>query len=136
MIHRPARVTRRDLSEKSQNVNEPRRLPERATRLVFRERVVTPSAYRSIVLAQPAQSLTDLALGIVVMVLAWQLGRAPADRAAHAYWLAAFRWTGVAALCGAVHHGVIVRWDRWAGVSWALISIMVVVGVSYILAAT
>jgi hypothetical protein len=93
------------------------------------------------VLAQPAQSLTDLAMGVVVVSLAWQLRRAPAAEsgrtpAAHAYWQAAFWWAGIAALCGAVHHGVIVRSDRWAQVSWAVISIMVVVAVSYLLAAT
>jgi hypothetical protein len=93
------------------------------------------------VLAQPAQSLTDLALGIVVVMLAFQLRRTPAHElgrspTAHGYWLAAFWWAGIAALAGAVHHGVIVRSDRWAQVSWAIISVMVVVAVSYLLAGT
>src|SRR2546430_5967140 len=57
-------------------------------------------------------------------------------RVAHRHWEAAFWWAGVAALAGAVHHGVIVRWVRWGDVSWAIISAMVVVAISYLLAAT
>lgn len=90
-------------------------------------------AYRAIVLAQPVQSLTDLALGIVVVTLAVQLRRAPAI---HRHWLASFWWAGIAALAGAVHHGVVVRWARPAEISWAAISVIVVVAVSYLLAAT
>jgi hypothetical protein len=85
------------------------------------------------VLAQPAQSLTDLLLGVVVVLLALRLQRAPAN---HGYWRAAFWWAGVGALAGAVHHGVIMHWPRWGDLSWALISIMVVVAVSYLLAST
>jgi hypothetical protein len=85
------------------------------------------------VLAQPDQSLTDLALGIVVIALVIQLQRMPA---VPRYWLAPFWWTGVAALAGAVHHAVMVRWARPAEISWTLISILVVVAVSYLLAAT
>jgi hypothetical protein len=85
------------------------------------------------VLVQPAQSLTDLALGIVVVVLAFRMRRI---RLAHRYWQASLWWAGVGALAGAVHHGVIVRWPRWGEVSWALISAMVVVAISYLLAAT
>ncbi len=84
-------------------------------------------------LAQPAQSLTDLALGLVVIALAVRLRR---FRLAHRYWQAAFWWAGVAALCGAVHHGVVVRWARWSEISWSIISAMVVVAISYLLAAT
>ena len=85
------------------------------------------------VLAQPAQSLTDLALGVVTLVLAVRLRR---SRAAHSHWRVAFGWFGAAALAGAVHHGVIVRWQQWADVSWGAISMMVVVAVSYLLAGT
>jgi hypothetical protein len=85
------------------------------------------------VLAQPAQSLTDLALGVVVLVLAVRLRRmATIPR----YWLAPFWWSGTAALAGAVHHAVAVRWTRPAEISWAAISVLVVVAVSYLLAAT
>jgi hypothetical protein len=85
------------------------------------------------VLAEPAASLTDLALGAVTLVLAVRLGRLPA---VNGYWRVALWWFGVAALAGAVHHGVVVRWPQAAEVSWAVISVMVVVAVSFLLAAT
>jgi hypothetical protein len=84
-------------------------------------------------LAQPAQSLTDLALGIVVLVLAVRLRRTPA---VPRYWLAPFWWSGIAAVAGAAHHAVAVRWTQIAAVSWAVISVLVVIAVSYLLAAT
>jgi hypothetical protein len=78
-------------------------------------------------------SLTDLALGIVVLTLAVQLRRVPT---VHRHWQSAFWWAGVAALAGAVHHAVVVRSDRAAEISWAAISVVVVVAVSYLLAGT
>jgi hypothetical protein len=86
-----------------------------------------------VVLAQPAQSLTDLLLGTVVVLLALRLRRSPA---AHSYWRAAFWWAGIAALAGAVHHGFVMWWPRWGELSWAIISVLVVVAVSYLLAST
>jgi hypothetical protein len=85
------------------------------------------------VLIQPTQALTDLLLGIVVLGLALGLRRVPAS---HRYWQAAFWWAGASALGGFVHHGVLVGWPAVAKVSWAVISVMVVVAVSYLLAAT
>jgi hypothetical protein len=84
-------------------------------------------------LAEPAQSLTDLALGVVVTWLALRLRRR-AD--VHRHWVASFGWAGVAALAGAVHHAVLVRWARWSDVSWSVITVMIVVAVSYLLAGT
>jgi hypothetical protein len=84
-------------------------------------------------LSEPAQSLTDLALGLVVITLAVMLQRTPG---VHRYWRLTFWWAGAAALAGAVHHGVVTYSDTWAGPSWAVISSMVVVAVSYLLAAT
>jgi hypothetical protein len=84
-------------------------------------------------LAQPAQSLTDLLLGIVVLALAVRLRANPS---VPRYWLAPFWWSGVAAVAGAGHHAVAVRWARPAAISWAAISVLVVVAVSYLLAAT
>jgi hypothetical protein len=84
-------------------------------------------------LSEPAQSLTDLALGLVVIALAVMLQRTPG---VHRYWRLTFWWAGAAALAGAVHHGVVTYSDTWAGPSWAVISSMVVVAVSYLLAAT
>jgi hypothetical protein len=85
------------------------------------------------VLAQPAQSLTDFLLGLVVTVLVVRLRRHPEIPRA---WRSAFGWAAVAALAGAVHHAVLVRWTRWGNVSWAIISVLVVIAVSYILAGT
>jgi hypothetical protein len=96
-------------------------------------RPVSAAGSVGIVLAQPAQSLTDLLLGVVVVSLALRLRRSPA---AHGYWRAAFWCAGIGALAGAVHHGVIMRWPRWGDLSWAIISVVVVVAVSYLLAAT
>lgn len=84
-------------------------------------------------LVQPTQSLTDLLLGMVAVTLAVRLRRVPA---APRHWRTAFWWAGVGALAGAVHHGVLVRWPDAARMSWAVISVMVVVTVSYLLAGT
>jgi hypothetical protein len=84
-------------------------------------------------LAQPAQALTDLLLGVVVLSLAASLRRSPAS---HRYWSYAFAWAAVAALGGFLHHGVLVRWPQVAAVSWPLLSVMIVIAVSYLLAAT
>jgi hypothetical protein len=85
------------------------------------------------VLAEPAPSLSDLALGLIVVVLAVRLGRSPA---AHRHWRTSFWWAGAAALAGFLHHGVVKHSERWTGPSWAVISAMVVIAVSYLLAAT
>ena len=84
-------------------------------------------------LAEPAESLTDLALGAVTLALAVRLGRSSAG---NRQWRAAFWWFGLAALAGALHHGLMVRWPQAADASWTVISVMVVVAVSYLLAAT
>lgn len=84
-------------------------------------------------LAEPALSLTDLALGLVVVTLAARLGRA---QTAHRHWRTSFWWAGIAALGGFVHHGFVAYSQRWAEPSWAVISAMIVVAVSYLLAAS
>ena len=83
-------------------------------------------------LSEPALSLTDLALGLVVIALAVRSRHAgrPPVLAPHVLAGAA------AALAGAVHHGVVTYSDTWSGPSWAVISMMVVVAVSYLLAAS
>jgi len=85
------------------------------------------------VLSEPALALTDLVLGLVTLTLAARLrsvaGLDPA-------WRATFTWTGVAAIAGFVHHGFVTFDDTIAGPSFALVSMMVVVAVSYLLAAT
>jgi hypothetical protein len=85
------------------------------------------------VLSEPASSLTDLVLGLVLIALAIRLQGMPG---VHRYWRLTFWWAGAAALAGAVHHGVVTYSDTWSGPSWAVISMMVVIAVSYLLAAT
>ncbi|MGH3244526.1 MAG: DUF6962 family protein [Spirillospora sp.] len=84
-------------------------------------------------LAEPAPALSDLALGLVVVALAARLGR---SSTAHRHWRTSFWWAGMAALAGFVHHGFVKYSDRWEEPSWAIISAMVVIAVSYLLAAT
>ena len=84
-------------------------------------------------LCEPAPSLTDLALGLVALGLAMTLQSRPG---VHRYWRLTFWWTAAAALAGAVHHGFVTCSDTWSGPSWAVISGMVVLAVSYLLAAT
>src|SRR5689334_25384262 len=78
-------------------------------------------------------SLTDLALGLVSLYLCVRL---PGGTAASRYWRATFACAGVAALGGAVHHAVLVGDPRVARVSWAVVSSMVVVVMSFLLAAS
>jgi hypothetical protein len=78
-------------------------------------------------------SLTDLALGLVVLHL---VRRLPRDVEGSRYWRAAFAWTAATALSGAVYHAVLVRLPRVGPVSWAVISSMVVVVMSFLLAAS
>jgi len=85
------------------------------------------------VLLEPAPALTDLLLGIVVLGLAVGLSRVPA---VNRYWRGAFWWAGFGALGGFVHHGVLTRWPAVATWSWVVLSMMVVLAVSYLLAAT
>ena len=85
------------------------------------------------VLLEPEPALTDLLLGLVVLGLAVGLRRVPA---VHRYWRGAFWWAASGALGGFVHHGVLARWPAVASLSWAVLSMMVVLAVSYLLAAT
>jgi hypothetical protein len=85
------------------------------------------------VLAESGHALTDLALGFVAVVLAIGLHRTPG---VHRHWRSALWWFGIAALAGAVHHGLIVRWPDLARPSWTLISVLIVVAVSFLLAGT
>src|SRR3954463_9571284 len=84
-------------------------------------------------LAQPAASLTDLALGLVTLYL---FRRLPRDRAASRYWRAAFGWAALTALAGAGYHGFLVGVPHVGQPCWAVMSSMVVVVVSFVLAAT
>jgi hypothetical protein len=85
------------------------------------------------VLVQPAASLTDLALAVVTAYLALQR---PKTGDASPYWRQAFAWAAVTAGIGAAYHGVLVGVPRWGTVTWAVMSIMVVVVMSFLLAAS
>jgi hypothetical protein len=78
-------------------------------------------------------SLTDLALGLVTLHL---LRRLPRDADASRYWRAMFAGAAVTALVGAVYHGVVVGVTGVSSVSWAVMSCMVVVVMSFLLAAS
>jgi hypothetical protein len=78
-------------------------------------------------------SLTDLALGLVTLEL---FRRLPRDRDASRYWRAAFLWAAVTALLGAAYHGFLVGRPGVGTVAWAVMSSMVVVVMSFILAAS
>jgi hypothetical protein len=83
-------------------------------------------------LVQPAASLTDLALGLVTLVLTWRL---PRGGDSSRYWRAGFFWAAVTALIGAAYHGLLTG-GRWGGLTWAVMSSMVVVVMSFLLAAS
>jgi uncharacterized protein DUF6962 len=85
------------------------------------------------VLAEPGHALTDLLLGLVAVSLAVGLRRSPS---VHRHWRSALWWFGIAALAGALHHGAVVQWPDVAEASWTLISLLVVVAVSFLLAGT
>jgi hypothetical protein len=78
-------------------------------------------------------SLTDLALGLVTLYL---LPRLPRGAVASRYWRATFLGAAVTALIGAVYHGVLVGRPGAGAVTWAAMSSMVVVVMSFLLAAS
>jgi hypothetical protein len=78
-------------------------------------------------------SLTDLALGLVTLYL---VPRLPRGAGAPRYWRATFLWAAVTALIGAAYHGVLVGRPQAGHVTWAVMSSMVVVVMSVLLAAS
>jgi hypothetical protein len=78
-------------------------------------------------------SLTDLGLGLVTLYL---LPRLPRGTPASRYWRATFLWAAVTALIGAAYHGVLVGIPRANHLTWAVMSSMVVVVMSFLLAAS
>ncbi|GJF05528.1 hypothetical protein PSD17_44800 [Pseudonocardia sp. D17] len=84
-------------------------------------------------LVQPMASLTDLALGLFTLYL---VPRLPRDVDGARYWRAAFVWAAITALVGAVYHGFLVDLPRIGGITWAVMSTMVVVVMSFMLAAS
>ncbi len=84
-------------------------------------------------LSEPASSLTDLLLAAVAAGCAVRL-RARADLTPH--WWRTLAWTAGAALAGSVYHGFMTSSDRWDDPGWAGVTFLVVVAISYLLAAT
>ena len=84
-------------------------------------------------LCEPAPAITDLILGLVTLALGMALRGRPD---VHRYWRLTYWWSGAAAVAGFFHHGWVTCSDTWAGPSWAVISGMVVIAISYLLAAT
>ena len=82
-------------------------------------------------LTEPGPALTDLALGLVAV---WCAARARTWGVSR-HWRATLWWAAAAALAGAVWHGFLAGTD-WSGPAWAVISAMVVVTISYALAAS
>jgi hypothetical protein len=83
-------------------------------------------------LSEPGAALTDLALGLVTLACS-PLLRHPN---VNPNWRRTVWWAAAAALAGFVHHGFMTSHDDLEGPSWAVISGMVVVTISFSLAAT
>ncbi len=84
-------------------------------------------------LSEPASSLTDLLLAAVA---AWLAVRLRAQKGLTPHWWRALAWTSAAAFAGALHHGFVTSSDRWDDPSWAIVTFVVVVAISYLLAAS
>jgi hypothetical protein len=82
--------------------------------------------------SEPAAALTDLALGLITLLLT-PLLRGPR---VNPNWRRTEWWAAASALGGFVHHGVMTAHRRLEGPSWAVISGMVVITISFSLAAT
>lgn len=78
-------------------------------------------------------SLTDLALGLVTLAL---VPRLPRDRETSRLWRLTFAAAAATALVGAAYHGVLVGIPRVNAVTWAVMSSMVVVVMTFLLAAS
>jgi hypothetical protein len=83
-------------------------------------------------LSEPAPALTDLVLGLVTLGLLPMLR----GEAINPNWRRTVWWAGASALAGVIHHGVMTGHRDLSGPSWAVISGMVVVTISFSLAAT
>jgi len=84
-------------------------------------------------LSEPASALTDLLLGAVAVAVAVRIGRRT-DLTPH--WRRMFGWTATAALAGSVHHGFVTGSAHWSDQSWLVVTFLVVVAISYLLAAS
>jgi len=85
------------------------------------------------VLSEPALALTDLALGVAVVGVALALRGQPHVAGA---WHRMFWWTAAAAIAGFVHHGWVAFSDVLDGPGGIVVSAMIIVAISYLLAAS
>jgi hypothetical protein len=84
-------------------------------------------------LLEPASALTDLALGLVAVALAWRSRRWSGPQR---YWCFAFAAAGAGALLGAAYHAGVKTDGRVGSTSWTLITLCLAVMVSFLLAGT
>jgi hypothetical protein len=84
-------------------------------------------------LIQPASSVTDAVLGVVALFAAYSLN---GEGRTNARWRWAFVFIGAAALLGAVYHGFLEDMQPIGQYTWAAITILVAVSISFVLAAT
>jgi hypothetical protein len=84
-------------------------------------------------LSEPASAITDLLLGLTALALCFWVRGKPGI---HSHWPRTFAWTAAAALAGAVHHGFVTSSESWKDPSWAVVTGLVVIAISYLLAAS
>ena len=84
-------------------------------------------------LVEPASALTDFVLGIIAIGAA--LGIQERGRACF-LWRLAFTFMGIAALMGGVHHGFLAPHEAIAKASWAAVTVVIAISLSFVLAAT
>jgi len=84
-------------------------------------------------LSEPASALTDL---LLAGVAAWLALRLATRQGVSGHWVRTFWWTAAAAGAGTIHHGFVTASNRWDGASWAAVTFLVVVAISYLLAAS
>ena len=84
-------------------------------------------------LAEPATSVTDFALGALVLgAVPGLVGKVNVSP----HWPRAFFFIAMAALLGGVYHAFIVSHERSADITWSAITVLVAIAITFIFAAT
>ncbi|MBM3925820.1 MAG: hypothetical protein FJ320_07520 [SAR202 cluster bacterium] len=84
-------------------------------------------------LIEPASSVTDAVLALAALFAASSLS---GEGKTYTRWRWAFVFIGAAALLGAVHHGFLEETPSVARHTWAAITILVAISISFVLSAT